>query len=351
MASWVIKAAAQRAIGVLPWPHYWNGLLQERVSGTVILDETRFVDKLARARGHLRAYAARAGETPPGRVVEIGTGWFPVVPLALWLRGAGEVHSFDLADHLDDARLAATLARFAEFRRDGRLDALLPGIDPERASRLDSLARAGAAPGLLRAMEAHGFRYRVGPLATASLPTGSADFVFSTAVLEYLPYGALVALLREEARLLADDGCDSHWIDMGDEYAYFDTGITPFNFLRFPGWAWRLINNPIIPLSRLRIDDYRRAFAAAGLRIVTEEPRRGAATDLARVPLAPEFSGRPREDLLVLDAWVSCVRTRSRGANPPGPAPSMWTGDPVARLAALGAAARRTTLPQPVNRP
>jgi hypothetical protein len=58
----------------------------------------------------------------------------------------------------------------------------------------------------------------------------------------------------------------SHSIDLTDQYASFDSGITQFNLLRFSGW----LNNPIIPFNRLRVSDYRLAFSESGFQVVDE---------------------------------------------------------------------------------
>ena len=99
----------------------------------------------------------------------------------------------------------------------------------------------------------------------------------------------------------------SHWIDLSDEYAYFDSKITPYNFLRFSPQSWRWINNPLIPLNRMRISDFRRVIGHAGFRIVDEKIRQGEEADLARVPLAEEFRVYPTDELLALDVWLVCM--------------------------------------------
>jgi hypothetical protein len=61
--------------------------------------------------------------------------------------------------------------------------------------------------------------------------------------------------------------------------------------LHFSDRAWRWLNNPIIPLNRLRLSDYRRAFSEGGFQIVDETSQRGGPTELARMPLAARFRG------------------------------------------------------------
>ena len=311
MRHWVLKAATQRAIGAMPNPHYWNEKFQLIASRSLDLTDERFFDKLARTRRHLDNHQRLAGAPGRlGRVVEIGTGWFPIAPIAAWLAGAGDVRSYDIAAHVTPARVAATLGAFRTAARDGSLRRALPTFDEVRMARLESVATRARAEDLEEALDGLGIHFRVCDFGRCGLEPGSVDLLFSTAVLEYLEYPALVDLLGETSRVLADDGLASHWADLADEFAYFDPSISRLNFLRFSGAAWRLVNNPLIPLSRLRIGDYRRAFEAAGMRIVEEEVTRAPVEELARVPLAPEFRTQAEEDLRVLDAWISAVPVR-----------------------------------------
>ena len=127
------------------------------------------------------------------------------------------------------------------------------------------------------------------------------------AVFEYLDPTNIIATLKECRRILRGSGVMSHWIDLRDEYACFDPKITPYNFLRFSNRSWQLINNPLIPLNRLRSSDFRKAFRLAGFRIVDEKIERGEEQELVRVPVAEKFHDYPKEDLLALESWLVCV--------------------------------------------
>ena len=106
----------------------------------------------------------------------------------------------------------------------------------------------------------------------------------SDVVFEYLSPEELFEILQEFRRIAAPDAVMSHTIDLGDQYATYDFGITKFNFLRFSDRLWRWLNNPIIPLNRLRISDYRRAFSERGFQVGAEISQRGDPAELARTP-------------------------------------------------------------------
>ncbi|NEU12883.1 class I SAM-dependent methyltransferase, partial [Methylobacterium sp. BTF04] len=234
--------------------------MQKRVAHSVGLGDGLFFDRLDKACRHLNNFRDGPDQGGlPSRAVEIGTGWFPIVPIALWLCGVGTVETYDLSRHATDTRLSQTIEHFIIAWKNGRLARALPDLDRDRISRLKRMAQNRIPSELVEGLAELGIHYAIAPIGPERIPRGSVDLVFSTAVLEYLPYPALVGLLRECCDSLSPKGVVSHWVDLSDEYAYFDRDITPFNFLRFSDRAWRLINNPIIPLSRLRLDEYRRA--------------------------------------------------------------------------------------------
>jgi SAM-dependent methyltransferase len=308
MPPWFLKASVQRAVAALPAARYWHELLQQYVARSLNLTDEKFYSRLDVCRAHLEHFKSHAEPIRDGiNVVELGTGWFSTVPIALWLCGADKVRTYDIVQHLTSARLTATLQKFVDTDHNGTLMDHLPGADAGRVTRLASLvddARRAAPAELLKRI---GIEYIVQDFTRNDIPPQSVDLIISHAVFEYPDPDLIMDLLKEFRRILRPGGVMSHWIDLRDEYAYFDNKITPYNFLRFSPQSWRLINNPLIPLNRLRISDFRRAIGQAGFRIVEENIVRGEQADLARVPLAREFRAYATDDLLALDAWLVCA--------------------------------------------
>src|SRR4051794_17246285 len=105
MARWLAKAALQRAIGILPRKHFWNTQFQRYVTRSMGLTDARLEGRLSRAERHLASYrrfADGAQEQGPASALELGTGWYPIVPLALFLCGVGKVWTYDIAPLLSD---------------------------------------------------------------------------------------------------------------------------------------------------------------------------------------------------------------------------------------------------------
>ena len=99
--NWRVKGLAQKTLSVLPGGVLVNDLLQRTVGGL------RHFDQVVRDKVHqdwlvLMAHLAELEVSPRDRrYVEIGTGWFPTLPVCFHLAGAASVVSYDLRRHLN----------------------------------------------------------------------------------------------------------------------------------------------------------------------------------------------------------------------------------------------------------
>lgn len=295
----------QRFISLLPASSKWNELFQKHVTHSLELTDDRFEMRVAYCGRHVGHLLELRPELASGfTAVELGTGWYPVVPIGLFLCGAGEIWTYDIAPLLNRERNQAVLAKLLEFERTGKLGSLLPRMRPERLARLKELAPRAAEMDAVAFLKLLNIHARVQGAQSTGLPDGCADLFTSTGVLEYIPVPVLKSILQECRRVARGKAVQSHYLNLVDQYSYFDKSITPFNYLRYSPQAWGWLNSPLTWQNRLRISDYRALFKEAGFRITKEENRSGSPEDLAKIPLAPEFKGYAREDLLVLFSWL-----------------------------------------------
>ncbi len=335
MPSWLLKAVTQRLIGALPNPHFWNELLQTRITGSIQLPPDQFAVKLGGCRTHLQHLRDLRRATPRDfTAFELGTGWFPVVPIGLFLCGASQVWTWDIAPHLRLERIRFVLNSFLQLDAAGELARHLPDVWPERLDKLREVAADCSPTAPARLLERLSIEYQIGSAAHSGLPSGSIDLLTSFGVLEYLHTETLVPLFREFQRLAATDAVMSHLIIFDDQYSYYDRHITPLNFLKFSDRTWRWLNNAIIPLNRLRITDYRQALRDAGFKIIDETVvDRCDAAVLAKIHLAPRFRCYPDDDLLVLRAWLAATGVAD-GTAAPAPEDAAISTSAVSRSSA-----------------
>ena len=306
LVDWRVKAITQKAIGALPASHRINYLFQRYVTRATVNTDDWFRWNLDEAERHLANWrAASRSDSPPGLAIEIGTGWFPVVPLTLALAGVGRVVTVDQVPLLRPDNLAAAARALREFSGNGSLSQRFPELSGERLALLDELAsRDRVRPDDLEAL---GVEPVIGDARWMELEDGSADFVVSNNVLEHIPGPDLADVLKEMRRVCSPTAVMSHLIDLADHYSTFDRSMSTRNFLRYSERRWRRWDNPIVPQTRLQLSDYRRLIGEAGFRIVSEDLHRAEETALEGFELAPEFRDYPREELLVERAWLVSV--------------------------------------------
>jgi SAM-dependent methyltransferase len=206
----------------------------------------------------LRLRAATAMEG--ARIVEVGTGWMPVVPLLFSVAGAASVYT---CDHL-------RLVTWPEWR--SVVDALWHEFDTmawmgwETSSARERLAAIRAASSLDDALQVARIRYDAPADATAlPLGDGTADVHYSYSVVENMPVPVVHASLAEARRVLAPGGWLSMVVGCSDPCRSFDPRLSRVNYLRYPDWYWNaLTTNRFSFNNRMREPEFLGAIVAAG---------------------------------------------------------------------------------------
>lgn len=309
MPPWQIKAAVQGFISLLPGAQRINGLLQRYAPGALEATPQYLASKWRRCQTHVAHYREHATADRELVALELGTGWFPMVPVGLSLCGAAEVLTVDQQRLLSRQRVLTTLRCYLELAERGELDGALTG----RLSDVERLLRTAGRRSPAALLGELGVFPLVCDARRTGLPGRSVDLLLSNNTFEHIPGNVLLDILREFRRLAAPGALCSNFIDMGDHYANFDGSLSVFNFLRFEEPVWRLLNNRLHYVNRLRLSDYRRLHSAAGWRIIDERVTRGDPKELVQIPLARRFSNMPFEELLAHEAWMVATVDDSDG--------------------------------------
>jgi hypothetical protein len=243
--------------------------------------------------------------------LEIGTGWFPVVPIGMALSGVRRFYSIDMQDLLSHECVVKTLERYEQQILAGAVtieaeDAL------ERVQGLLARTSELDARGLLAAL---GIESLLRDARDTGLQADSIDLVCSNNTLEHIPRPVIASLFREFERLSSARGIMSHHIDLADHYVNFDASITVYNFLQYSSSRWSLFNNDLQYQNRLRVSDYRQLLDDTGWELVDEEDISDPIEVLRSVELAEEFRRYREEDLAVYECWLAA---RSRRHLPAG---------------------------------
>ncbi len=318
----MLKAAVQRAISLSPGSHRLNRVMQQYVTRTTRLRREDFDDHLRTDTAKLDHYRQRVADgAPPQRVLEVGTGWHPILPLAMWLAGAERVDTVDITCNLADDQVQQTADEFRLAADDGRLSEYFPHAIPQRVQTLRD-APPVAGEGYRAWLGRFGIVTHVGPDAYGTIAGASIDLIVSVSVLEYFDRAALRAIGGEFARTIRPGGAMIHDISLADQYAFTDTSISKINFLRYSNRAWRVINSPLIPLSRLRASDYANVFGECGFDTQMLDVERVDEAEARSIPLATEFRHYSLDDIAIIRAnFISTPSPRPRdGAGTASPA-------------------------------
>ena len=247
------------------------------------------VDNGAMALGvglHQIRLLREAGADLTGDVLELGTGWLPIVALLFHLAGARHLVLTDIRRLMD----GSTVARAKRL-----VAACLPQIAAEFATTAAALQA--------RLDQPMSYRYLV-PWHAAQQADCSLDIIVSRTVLEHVPADVLEDYLRQFWRVLRPGGVMCHNVDNSDHWEHQDKSIGRLNFLRYEdGPLWRLASASAYQ-NRLRHSDYLAMFDRTGWTTALADgpPDEQCLRDLETLPLATRFRNRDPRDLAVLSS-------------------------------------------------
>lgn len=304
LKKWMIKAVVQKMISLLPFKHRINFLFQKHITKGVRLRDEYFIDKLIHHQEHEQAYQQQALHSLEGiSVLEIGTGWYPVVPIAQFLCGADQIYSVDISPLMNKERIETTIGFYIQYDKEERLSAYLPNILPERMAVIHQLFNTPAAT-LKEYLQTLRLNYLVTDARALPLEDKTIDFITSNNTFEHIYPDILNGILKEFQRVLHPDGFMSHFIDMSDHFAHLDQTINIYNFLRFTERQWNLIDNSIQPQNRMRINQYRALYEGLNIPILSEKHRPGSLEEVLDIPLKPPFSTMPKETVAISHSYL-----------------------------------------------
>jgi hypothetical protein len=282
--KWIIKAAAQSILGRMPArladPIY-HGLQQATRDIPIDLRGQRsFIEEAASFLQDLR------DKTFSGlRIVELGSGWHPVLPLLLTREfGAETVHTFDVNHHYSPARIAQAaseiMKNFEHLRED---------------SVLQRTALSGQLPDSIH------YYPRTKIQQITEIPGGPAHLALSRSVLEYATPEEIQDIHRSSRHWLTQDALWIHLVGTSDDRARQDKKLHQFDFLKHSEKTWlRISGNRYAYKNRLRLPQYRPLFQSAGWHVEREQSivSEFAIARLNLIPLHRDFSQFSAEELV-----------------------------------------------------
>lgn len=266
--KWVAKAVLQKGISFLPHPQRANHFFQDHVTHSTTLTREFVAMHVGWAADHLDALR-RHGETTEGfRAVELGSGWFPIVPLCFHLAGASSVEMVDLEDLSRPELVRQAVEAVVDGVDSGMCDRL-GDIDAVRVDELRAVLGRLDRLGHTDALASIGLRVHPADARDLELDV-PPDLITSNTVFEHIEPDVLEAILVRFATIARPGTVMSHLVDHCDHYAYVDEDVSVYHFLRYSDAAWKVIDNHLQPMNRLRASEYRAMYERAGVSITEE---------------------------------------------------------------------------------
>ena len=223
--KWHLKAVIQKCISILPYPEKVNHIFQKHVTKGVLLSDEHFGYKIQHAADHIDYANKHLNGTEQLNILELGTGWYPIVPIAMFLTNTGHVTSLDIQSWLSKESLITAIEKMKEWRADGRLAEILQEIDESRWEILESILRIREELDLAMIKEKIGLTALLIDARSTGLPQASFDLIVSNNTFEHVYPDILKGILKEFKRLVKKGGLMSHFIDLSDHFAHFDRSI------------------------------------------------------------------------------------------------------------------------------
>jgi SAM-dependent methyltransferase len=301
--DWRIKVAVQLFLSVIPWGWKVNYELQRHLGG---LRNIAIYNEVQRRLELIEEIEKHVGSFQGKRILEVGTGWVPVIPVLLYLIGAEEIYTFDVLRHLRYDMLNLTIDRIPDSfdyvsERLGiplkNLEQRYRAIAPKHREFEHILRSCGIA------------YVAPGDASATALPDDYLDIYLSRAVLEHIPRDVLANLTREAKRTLKSGGVMAHLIDLSDEYTSFDKSISELNFLKYSDRYWTILaKNKITYKNRMRECEFIEVFKNEGFEILSVKSKTASLDILHKVKVAECFSHIPKEELVKTRSLIVCRR-------------------------------------------
>jgi len=236
---------------------------------------------------------------------EFGAGWDMAIPLALYGFGVETQTLVDIRRLIRVALIHDTIEKYQGIASELAI--------PRRPAAYLNCNKYNFTT-LLK--QQYGIDYRAPCDAKQTgLSSRSIDCITSTSTLEHIPPEDIGSILRECYRIMRDDGLMSVLIDYDDHYSYFDSTISPYNYLQYSDRMWSLFSPALHYQNRLRHRDYLELFQSAGFHVVEDQHKDATEMDLKeleQLSIDARFQNYSLRDLAVHSAFL-VIRKRPAG--------------------------------------
>ena len=184
----------QKLISWLPNSQKVNFWFQKNVTKGVLLSDDHFQNKLTHAIDHVTYYHKHCS-VKPYRALELGSGWYPVIPIALFLNGVRDTVSIDISPLMNREAIITCISKYIEWRDKNLLGKLEDHIEPDRWQQMEALKDfKGSFEDLCRKLR---LKLMVTDARATGLPDNTFDLVCSNNTYEHIYPEILKDIMNE----------------------------------------------------------------------------------------------------------------------------------------------------------
>ncbi|BDS14523.1 class I SAM-dependent methyltransferase [Aureispira anguillae] len=303
--KWHLKAIIQKTISFMPNGHKINHWFQKNITKGVYLGDEYFYDRLEHVKHHISAFQQFCGPIKGKKTLELGTGWYPVIPFSFFLSGASEINTVDISNLTNKEKLKDTIDRFIDLIEQNKLSQYIDAL-PERVATLQQIHKDFETLSFETILARLNIRYIIMDARKLShIPTGSIDLVHSNNTFEHVYPDVLKDILKEFKRIVSPTGFQSHFIDMSDHFAHFDHSINIYNFLQYSNTTWdKIIDNSIQPQNRWRFPQFVNLYQELNIPLTDTETRPGDIEAVNSLKIHSDFSNFSTKELAISHCYM-----------------------------------------------
>ncbi len=282
-----------------------NYLMQKHVTKGLELSDDYFEDRLKHFNVHFDLIKDHFKQDTKIKLLEVGTGWHPTIPIAFFLNGYTNISTFDIRKLIRFENIQETVRYFIRFHESRTLNSLIPYQQDKINALKEILNQSSSEEELLSALN---INYYYSDSIINHFGKDSLNFIFSNNTLEHIFVPVLKQIFKEFQIILDDDyHLMSHFIDMSDHFAHFDSSINIYNFLKYSEQFWSKIDNNIQPQNRLRERDYLNLFEELSYQAGVISHRDGSIEELEKINVDSKFEKYTKEELSVSHTYIKMI--------------------------------------------
>lgn len=301
--KWIAKALAQKIISYANKPEKINYFFQKNITKGVLLTDEYFCNKIGHANDHIKYFRKYYTSVNNNNLLELGTGWYPIVPLSMFICDVGVVTSIDIQNWLTKEGFISTIQKFKDWHIKGWLIESLPFLNEEKLSFVISLIDEKEVT-IDRLKESIGLKTHLQDARHLDFDDNYFDFICSNNTFEHIYPEILSPIIDEFSRVIKKGGVMSHFIDLSDHFAHFDESINIYNFLKFSKKKWSYIDNSIQPQNRLRWPEYLELYHSKNIKILEQNFRDGDVVMVEKTDLDDSFKKFKLNELAISHGYI-----------------------------------------------